>query len=364
MFSKKMIALMVLMIVLVAGVATAGDAGFKVYGKLHISLDYLNNSEDGQLALASNTSRFGFKGSSEMNENFTFIWQFENAINISDKNNEFNLANRNSFLGLKGNWGTFLAGIHDTPFKTLGRKVTFFKDEIGDFRTMTYGWDRRLDNVLLYALPKLGGFGAQLAYQLDQNDRTDYTEEVPYKSATAFSGLAHYSINEFFIGVAYEMLSEGNVMVFPAPTKDGHIGYGEAQSGIRGAAKYDGEKFAISALFQSLSNVMGYDGVSSTTFGGEAKFKATPKWAVKAGYYVFDPNTDGESKNDDAGQLAIGVDHTFAKDMWFYAQYAMITNGDDASWALGDGNGHGRTVEPSEAGKSPTGFSVGMAKKF
>ncbi len=44
--------------------------------------------------------------------------------------------NRNSFIGLSGNFGTTLVGRHDTPLKLVGRKADLFGDQIGDSRNL------------------------------------------------------------------------------------------------------------------------------------------------------------------------------------------------------------------------------------
>ena len=53
-----------------------------------MSLEMLNNSQDSQLAVSSNGSRFGLKGTKELNEKFTMIWQFEQKIDLGQKGAE------------------------------------------------------------------------------------------------------------------------------------------------------------------------------------------------------------------------------------------------------------------------------------
>ena len=55
MFNKKMILMLVLLTAVVAGAANAGD--YKVYGKLHTSIDMVNDSEESQLRLATKKTR-------------------------------------------------------------------------------------------------------------------------------------------------------------------------------------------------------------------------------------------------------------------------------------------------------------------
>ncbi len=338
-FTKKMIALMVLATMLVSGAAMAGD-GFKVYGKLHTSLDYMSDSEDSQIMMANNSSRFGLKGSKELSEKLTFIWQLENDVNLAQFGAN-TLATRNSFIGLTGDWGTFLYGIHDTPFKTVGRKGTFFYDEIGDSRQMTMGWDRRLQDVVVYASPDMSGFGVVAGYMLDQGALG------ADDAMTAMSISGAYKTEELYFGAAYEALSEG----FSA----------DKQSGIRATAKYNFGTFAVAGLFQTLSNFGGVADASAQTFGLEGKFSFSDQYAAKAAYYMADPNTDAD--DNEYSLLAFGVDRDLTQKTYMYVQYAMVMNGDDAMQGVG-GPGHGSTIGASAAGESPTGISWGMATKF
>jgi len=359
------IMMVLLAMFLMAGTALAGD-GFKVYGKVHMSLENLNTGETGYMAVSSNGSRFGLKGTQEMNESFNFIWQFEQKVNLAQKGSE-TLANRNSFVGLKGTWGSALIGIHDTPFKTMGSKITFFRDEIGDYRQSTMGWDRRLQDIVMYVSPELDGFNARLMVQVDQ------TDGVADEAETIFSGSVRYKKDNFYLGAAYETLSKG---LASDTADDGTAVYGNSAKGLRLGAKYLFEKVGFTALYQSLSdynqsdfavdgsgNVTTLNDRKSATFGGEANWKFAPKFAAKVGYYAADPNTDAD--NDEYNLLAFGVDHKYAKDLWFYLQYAIMMNGDAASASLGSKtNGHGKIVNAAGPGESPSGISLGFAKKF
>lgn len=375
--------LIVLMVLLIAGTAVAGDMTYKVYGKLHTSLNYVNDGDQTGLTMTSNTSRFGVKGGVELNENFTAIYQFENSLNIANKGGT--LASRNSYLGVKGNFGKLIAGIHDTPFKTLGRKVTFFKDTIGDARTMTVGYDQRLTNILVYGTPKNEMWGGQLAYQLDQNDwQTTDDAATPgvdesENSATVFSGMAYVTPMEgdLFIGVAYETWSEGYMFAMD----DDDI---TSTGAFRGAAKYSAEKFAVSALFQSVSDWYTIKGMDATTFGLEAMFMASEKWHIKGNYYATTMKEEGEDEDIKLSQFALGVDHVFAPRTVFYLQMAMINNGDygdmhiggyeldsadtgldrDIKWGNGFGGSYDTAMKDDGSYENPMAISLGVIHSF
>lgn len=349
--SKKL--LPIILVLFVAGAAVAGDMDYKVYGKIHMSMQMVNNGEDSQLTMSSNTSRFGIKGKSEMTDTMCFIWQFESFINPADAGGT--LSNRNSFVGVKTEFGSLVYGIHDTPFKTLGRKTTFFYDTVGDNRTTTMGWDRRVNNVVMYTVPKNEtGVVGQVAYRMDQN-AIDAEE-----AASTISAMGGLKMDQFFVGAAIEMDSKGNYVTGTSP-----VTYTEdAPVAIRVAGKFDSEAFGGALFGQVVSNAGGVADLSQQTLGVEGCFHMAEDMDVKGLLFMADPNTDTD--DNEYMLLALGLDKKFPKKLTAYAQFSMLMNGDNAAMGLG-GNGWGESVAPfidTDGAKNPWAFSVGFFKKW
>ena len=394
MFNSKVITtLMVLLIVLSAGVASAGEMDWSFYGKFHSSVNMLSNGENSQLGLSSNTSRYGFKGGKVLNDDVTFVWQVEQAVNIAQ--GSFSTTLRNTYVGFKNaDMGEVRMGRHDTPHKTLGRKTTFFFDTVGDNRQMTFGTDSRLSDILAWVSPDWSGFALFLAYQFDQDgDKLDGTQlpaDNKFYAETLFSGMATYAKDEFFFGASMIMFGEGYNADGVTNTAGDPV-RGDSATVMRFAGKYNAEKFGLAASYLSISgqgaNTAGdaYVDMTASTIGFEGLFKASEKYNIKAGYYMSDPNTDVD--DNDIGMITFGVDRNFGKSTQLYVQYAMMSYGDavadptdEDAWAgrMGD-NGSGfatgtswggydstdytaTTVVPSY--ESPYGFSVGVAHKW
>jgi hypothetical protein len=187
----------------------------------------------------------------------------------------------------------------------------------------------------------------------------DQAEIGAVEAATAFSAMASYNKDAIFIGAAVENLAKGFAPIYD--TMGDLTGYGECQMGMRVAGKYTADKFAVSAIFQSLSDMGGVAGLSATTMGAEVMMKMNEKYAFKGGYYMADPNTD--VNDNEYNLLALGVDHTYTKAVMFYLQYAMMMNGNNSMMGIG-GNGWGTSIHASAAGESPYGLSVGSVVKF
>jgi len=352
---------MILMIVMVAGSAMAES---KVYGRVHASLDMQDNGAESAFVLNSNSSRIGWKGYTELNENFTAIWKFETAYDLNDSDRTWSA--RDTYAGVKSQWGKLKAGHFDTPMKQLGSATTFFMDQVGDRRQMTLGKDMRYHSQVSYSLPHMdNGFGASVSTVLSQNENDWYATDV--ESETAFYIAADYSGEAFMIGVAVDNHSAGNF----GEADDDPVP--ESETTIRVAGNYSGDAFGVNVMYQTTSNFMGIDGMSATVFGLEALFKASDSFHIKAGYTMTDPNTDGD--DDGASLIVFGVDHPISDDVTFYIQYAMIQNDDlmaaGLNGSLNNGGGWGGSIEPAMTGtapdlsaENPSDISLGMMIDF
>lgn len=87
------------------------------YGRLHVSADYLNDGSDGGVNVSNNSSRLGLLLDYKVAGNLTLIGQIERGIDVSEGSST--ITARNTFLGVKGDWGTLRAGFYDTPVKRI-----------------------------------------------------------------------------------------------------------------------------------------------------------------------------------------------------------------------------------------------------
>ena len=154
----------------------------KVYGKLNITLN--NNGSDGvkekEIDLISNSSRLGLKGQLEMQDGLVGLYQIEYQIDPVDghardevrgENGEIKVTDstftqRNSYVGLKGSFGTLKLGKHDTPLKKASLKVDLFNDLKGDIKNITDG-ENRITSFLGYDSPVFGG-GVSISLSLSK----------------------------------------------------------------------------------------------------------------------------------------------------------------------------------------------------
>jgi predicted porin len=342
---------------LMAGVALAGDMSYQVYGVAHVSTDLQNNGDESEIYVSSNTSRVGIKGSLDTDSDlFTVIFQYENQADFNNNGNEaVAWSNRNSFAGLKGDWGKLMWGRYDTPYKSIGRSVEFFPERIGDARNATTltGWDRRENNMIMYATPVLG----EIITVTGQ-----YVPDQGVEDGALFSASAVYDKEKIMAGVAFE--NHGKALEDAYDSEDPDAS--EASTGIRAVLRYKGDKFGAAGFYQTISNIGGYKDFSAQTIGLGANFLLTPVWDLKGQYYMTDPNTDGD--DDGASMLTLGIDYILSAQARLYVAYATMMNEDNSNYFDPFHGGHGQSIaladtdEPGspDVGTSPYGASIGL----
>jgi predicted porin len=344
---------------LLAGVATAQELAYQVYGYANVSTDMQNNGDESEIFVSSNSSRVGFKGALDTdNDLFTVIFQYESQADFNRNGNETaTWSSRNSYAGLKGNWGKLIWGNYDTPLKSLGRSIEFFPDRIGDARNATSfdgTWDRRENNMILYATPALGDMIVVTG---------QFVPDQGMEDGSLFSASAVYDRDQFMAGLAYEAHGKALEDAYDPADPDAS----ESSAGIRFVAKYTGAKFGVAGLFQTISNAFGVEENSAQTIGLGANFLVAPTWELKAQYYMMDPNTDAD--DDGASQLTIGADYILSAQSRLYVAYATTMNEDNQNFFDPFHGGHGQAIPLADTsdpgspdlGVTPYGVSVGLA---
>ncbi|MGM0516521.1 MAG: porin [Pseudomonadota bacterium] len=378
-------------------VPTAASADTILYGKIHASYDFwggdngdanddgradtgFSNNEpvpssagDENYSLSSNSSRIGIKGKEDISESLSLIYQWETTVDWGGNGAGIGDSPRNTYIGFTGDWGTAIAGRHDTPFKKVGRKYDLFGDTVADARAITRmknellredgatwasaqvgdDWDRRTNNTVAYVTPDFAGFTASLAYVSDWDNDLNNEKD-------AYSLSAGYEIGGFMIDAAYEVHNTAG-STDPDITDD--------SSAYRVGAGYGMGGFKVVGLYQSISDLGMMSGADVDMYGlggaysfGDSTFKAQ--------YYERD-DIDGYADTD-ASMWAVGYDYKLSRQTSVYAVYASMGAGDNvASTLVNGGHGEAPTFERTDAdgngtvfGVDSSAFSVGVVHKF
>lgn len=361
-FSKSIVAaaaLLALTPLTQAQVKTDGLVEF--YGRAELSVDQLDDGNKyNRTNLSSNASRLGFKGSKKIGD-LTGIWQIEQQVDFNLGGTQ-GLATRDTFVGLRGDFGTFRAGKFDTPFKVARGPFNLFGDQVGDLRNLTRvgqaRFDERPTNTLEYQTPVKNGLQGKLAYSLHNGANAVTSSSGVETKDDIMSASLGYKLGNLDLILAVE-----------------NYGAGTASTGKREATRA-----AASYKVNSQLSLMGfYQSADSTTLAVAAagsapavaaknesadvtglgfQYMASPTVALKAHYM----NRKAEVANADSNMYTVGAEYRYDKALRFYANYASVKN--DSGIALNPWTQGRTTTTAASSGKTSTGLSLGMRYDF
>lgn len=354
---KKLLA-----VAIAAGLAAPAIADTTLYGQLHASVDVLDaDGAQSRTEVSSNSSRIGVKGSADLNDGLKLIYVAEFGMDTGGADSPGTFSGRNQIVGVKGGFGTVLVGRHDTPMKIVGRKADlFWSTQIGQNRNLTnnrfttatgrtVGPDARLNNMIGYKSPKVGGFEAFGAYVTDLNGSN---------SNDLFSINGIYNAGPLTLGAAYERSNIENRTV-------------ETETDafrLMGAYKFGAAKVVAFYQNQDVEDETTATGATTTfadedVYGLGMSYKVSPVGTVKGQYYKLDNDITNGAEAD---MFALGYDHKLGKATEVYAQYVTVEN--DGATAAGNlgvgGSGHGESITSGVVGGESDALSVGIRHKF
>jgi predicted porin len=373
--------------------APAANADVTIYGKMHVSLDYIsvdnnyldaagNVSDVDDVQVSSNSSRIGFKGSEDLGGGLKAIWQVEQGVELDDRGGN-TWASRNSFLGLSGGWGTFLAGKHDTPFKIVGRKLDLFGDTVGDTRGIIGGGDaggglaigapaahfnQRTNNTIAYVSPDFSGFTAIVAYVAD-HQIVGTAHPIDDNEFDAWSLSGTYSNGPLFLAAAYEAHNGGDITGDNVDDVD--------EDAWRLGGSYQFGAFKVGGMYERINNdaiAVNID-AEQDTWGLFGSFDFGNN-TVKAHYYMTEVEASGAgvpagTPDAEGTHWAIGLDHKFSSRTKAYVVYMQADDDGETIGGVpnagipvvGIQGGHGDDVNPTD-GEDASALSIGLVHSF
>ncbi len=265
-----------------------------LYGKANVSIQTADEGDESAIELKSNASRIGVKGTYEVDENLSAIYQAEFEVQFDDgEKDDETFSQRNIFVGLKGGFGTVKAGKFDTPLKKAQKKVDLFNDLEGDIKNAITENDNRASNIVSYESPEFSNFQATVAFVASEEDGVD----------DGLSSAISYSLDDLYLAAALDQNVEAEDT--DAFRLVGQYSFGDVQLGL---------------LYESV-DVDGADDVDGTFVS--VKYKVSDKLALKAQVGQSDiVAEDGET-------LSIGADYKLAKNLKAFAYYTQNETSDD-----------------------------------
>lgn len=313
-----------------------------VYGNVHLSLNAADNDiadAKNNLALSSNTSSIGVKGSEDLGDGMKAIYKVEFGVDIANKYTTEpdaaapglggsdgqsaakggTLNRRDQWVGLKGGMGTVKFGTMSSNYKQMGGKVDpLYRTPLegrGWLSTQSRlhggaGIDRgRMTNTVQYSSPKMGGI--QLVANTTFSGAEDETMGVGVR----------YKTNAI---LAYVDWIDG------ATTKAPSTVTGDTQSAVKVGGKFSADAFSIALQWE----------------GAEDQTKND--YLFLAGTFNIDKNnmialTAGQASNfadnEDTTGIAVAYNHKLSKMTNVYAGYGAKSadkdNSDESMFTVG-----------------------------
>ncbi len=332
-----------LAIAIAAGLAApmAVMADTTLYGSAHASVDYvdldngLSGKDGANFTYSNNKSYLGVKGSEKISDGLSAVYKIEFGPAFGSGRG---LSDRDQYVGLSGNYGTLVAGRASTPYKIVGAKADlFWYSQLGSNRYIT-GDDFRLNNVIAYFTPNMGGFSAAWA-TVTEGTVAD-NDGITANSANAF-----YKAGGLMVGLGLEDTN------LPDDDVDARL-----------MASYDTGKVKVVGFAERHDSLGALTGDLKTNVYGLGLSYKTGKGAIKGQYYTSNPEGD----NNTTDMFAIGYDHNLSKRTTIYAQYATMNNDVNAGVALANGGngGHSAGVLTTAGGQDQAGISLGIKHDF
>jgi predicted porin len=353
--NKKLIALAVAGVCAAPTVMAQSANPITLYGALRMDLEYveaggLSGTADvkGRTRLVEHPNYLGVRGTEDLGGGLKAWFQLETRFDANSVSGAF--ADRNSGVGLQGNWGSVMVGRWDMPMKQDVGKTDLWGDiNRADYTaaTMNQGnFSVRAANVAQYWSPNWGGFGFKLAYVPDEARTASITPTMTGASVT-------WSKGPVYLVYAYEEHKNytGSNAVVTAS------GYKEEGNVVGGA-------FTM-GNFKLTGHYGEYKVPVNTTTTNATRLKEKSYYV--GGQYTMGKHDliltwqqaeNGLASDGDCDVLGVGWQYNFSKRTKTRLSYAEVNNDKFAKCNFGSGGNLGTT------GQDPKGFGITMLHYF
>lgn len=372
--NKKLLAFAVAAAFAAPMVANADSGNVTIYGVAHASIDRADPGSaaagfnDDAWRVSSNSSRLGFKGTEDLGNGLSAVWQMETGVNLDAGTSATGFMTRNSFVGLSSKAaGTAILGRHDTPYKLGTGSLDVFAETMGDYNAVVgnfgggVAFDSRLGNVMAYISPTWSGFHFAAAAVM-----ANETNNSTNKDGSAYSLTGVYANGPLFASLSYEQakdISGSSTEAAPADLAATLVTLEKARATKLGLG-YDAGVAKVNLIWEQIK--VNAPAASDMTRNAWYLAGVAPMGKMvdlKAAYGRIGDTSNNAASDDGASQITVGADYKFSKRTTAYALYSRMNNKDGGMYGLG-GNGAGGAFSPAAAGQDPTVFSLGMKHAF
>jgi predicted porin len=413
---KKLIVLAVAAALTAPTLALADNANVTIYGRAHVSLDSNSGNSTTPITgatrnganLTSNSSRIGFKGTEDLGAGVNALYQYETEV-LAQGGNSLLGAQRDSYIGLKGVFGSVVAG--RLPLANMyANDANFFGDKVGDAGNMTAGGfggngaiavPSRVGRALAYVSPSFSGVTLTVGFVPNSaqslsgaipagtttaagvTTATGATVQNAPNKASSFALRAVYDQDGIFGAFNYLDLGASGVILTNGTVPANGVGAALSGAKVAVTSFAGGYNFGIGqvraqyvltdANAAAAANVAaGRTGMKQGVFTLGGQFNVDEVSAIKAQFtQAGDMSVSGATvANTGASMIGIDYDYSLSKRTTVYGAFAKVTNKADAlnfSNFSATGYAHGGVGGPGSAvnsAQSPSALSVGVIHNF
>jgi len=338
---KKSIVSLAIAASMVAPAIAFADA--TVYGNVHLSINSADNDIAGasnNLAMSSNTSAIGVKGSEDLGDGLKAIYKVEFGVGILDKpttspdkkaptgnSTSGNLSGRDQFVGLKGGMGTIKFGTMSSNYKQMGGKVDPMyrtplegRGFLGTQSSQLHGGKGinrgRQTNTVQYVSPKFSGI------QLVANTTVSGSQDETFGAGVRWSNKNILAYVDYIDGQ--------NGKAIGAST--------DTNSAVKVGGKYHTKAFSVAAQYESAADLTATannakNGFDYTFLAGTYNINRNNGLALTYG------QASGDAANTDYTGVAVMYNHKMSKLTNVYAGYGSknsdVANADESMLTFG-----------------------------
>jgi predicted porin len=354
--------------------ALADTGNVTFYGVFHADVESVKNDKallttnaTSLNRVISNASRFGFKGSENLGDGLSAIFQLEAEFDLTNSNGTPFAKTRNSNVGLQGSFGTVFYGNWDTPYKEAHTKVelfgnthiasainvtgrTAYNTNSTTAASSTASFNTRQKNVIQYWTPDYSGFQARLAYAPD-NAKKGTVAAGGDKSVWSMS--AAYE-NELFYG-AYGHEAHRDALSTATSLTD-------SASRLVGAYKFRSGLIGLTLERLSVATA-----AASTTTASRNGWELSGKYKFgtsNIGAFYARAGDLGGVANTGASQYSLRYGYNFTKRTELYGFYTQLSNDAAAAYNFTAGTVITSMAGAAGLGAKLSGLGLGLIHTF
>jgi len=385
---KKLIALAI------AGLSGAAFAqsNVTIYGAMDATYDNVSatgcaaagcGNYDNRGRTTMNSSYIGFKGSEALGNGLAVAWQIESTVaeNAGTTNTNaasvYGWANRDSYIGLAGAFGTIAAGTLTGPARALAASLdvntggtgiganTALLGKFGNVASLSGNgasvFDQRFANTIAYITPTVSGFTGVVAYVPNENRTTSTAAAGSAVNTSGYTAGLNYAQGPITAGYAWTAVKDSGTAGFATTNLIGNNRLG---------AKYDFGTATVGLLWDQSKITYTAGGNEKVTVWyipvtfaiGGGKLIAQYGQAGNLTGSVIAAGTDYKAKH-----VEIGYEYSLSKRTIVKALYSQITNNTNANYDFLYGVSAPNTTTQGvgvSAGADPKGISIGVRHNF